>query len=670
LTDITATLPPFQPDDRLAQPWNDGLAPDPELSAAEWADAFRILSSRGAAETGPYRVARTPYLQEIFDCLSVSSPVQRVVWKKAAQIGASEAGITWIGYIMDQVPGPVMLVQPTVDTAARFSHQRIQPMIDDCPQLAAKVAPTRSRNATNTMLMKEFRGGVLVITGANSAVGLRSMPVRYLMLDEIDAYPSDLEGEGDPVALAEARTRTFNYRSKTFVLSTPKLKGSSRISRAFAQSDKRFYFVPCPYCRHYQVLAFPQLRWEPGKPETVRYHCEACQGQIGEAHKTAMLAEGEWRATADARDPTVRGYHLSALYSPVGWFSWLQVARQWEDAVDDADKRKTFINTVLGEEWEEEADAVPDWQRLYERREAWHHATVPERGLFLTAGADVQADRIEVDVWAWGRQLESWLVEHIVISGRTTEQTTWNGLTELLGRTWEHATGRRLSLQRLAVDTGAFTSEVYSWLRNQDRGSVLGVKGVPAYDRLVPVSGPTRIEVMPNGERLRRGINLWTVSVSYFKKELYRYLKLDKPTDEQLAQGLRFPAGYVHLPLSASDEWAQQLVSEQQVIVRNRHGFATRTEWRQLRARNEAMDCRVYARAAVWLAGADRWSEAKWRDLETQLGLAEPTTARIDTPVVTVRELITEQPLSLAAEPAELGGQIRRVIRRRTRVRY
>jgi phage terminase large subunit GpA-like protein len=327
---------------------------------------------------------------------------------------------------------------------------------------------------------------------------------------------------------------------------------------------------------------------------------------------------------------------------------------------------------VLAEEWEEEADAIPDWQRLYERREDWQHAVVPERGLFLTGGADVQANRIEIDVWAWGRQLESWLVEHIVVAGDTSQQATWNNLTELLGRTWEHQSGRRLALQRLAIDTGGFTSEVYKWVRTQDRGMVLPVKGVPAYDRLVPVSGPTRIEVMPSGERLKRGINLWTVSVSFFKKELYKQLGLAKPTDEQLAEGLRYPIGYVHLSRSVSDEWVQQLVAEQQVIVRSRRGFTVRTEWRQLRPRNEALDCRVYARAAVWLAGADRWSNAKWRDLEQQLGLEEPLTERVEAPVPVRREVVTEQPIVPAAPAlADLGGNIRRpIVSRRSRVRY
>jgi phage terminase large subunit GpA-like protein len=498
------------------------------------------------------------------------------------------------------------------------------------------VQPARARDSGNTVLMKEFTGGVLVITGANSAVGLRSMPVRYLILDEVDAYPGDVDAEGDPVALAEARARTFSFRARKLLISTPLIKGTSRISREYERSDQRKYFVPCPLCHEMQTLEFARLRWQPGKPETVQYQCAACEGLFEEGLKTEMLAAGEWRATAVSADLHTHGYHLNGLYSPVGWLSWVDIARQWEEAASDASARKTFVNTVLGEDYEEEADQVPDWQRLYERRERWPHRVVPERGLFLTAGVDVQADRIEIDIWAWGRGLESWLVEHIVLAGDPGRPEIWPLMSELVQRTWEHQTGAQMALQYLAIDTGFATQAVYTWARSQDRHVVLPVRGVGAYDRIVPVSGPTKVEIKQDGKRIKRGLNLWTVSVSFFKKELYKHLGLDKPTDEQLAQGFTFPAGYVHLPDVTSDEWIKQLVAEQQVVVRSRRGFSAKTEWRQLRPRNEALDARTYARAAVWLAGADRWAESRWRGLEGQLGLAEPPARRPPPPLIPV----------------------------------
>ncbi len=308
------------------------------------------------------------------------------------------------------------------------------------------------------------------------------MPVRYLFLDEVDAYPPSADEEGEPVALAEARTRTFSWRRKVFLVSTPTVKGLSRIEREFEASDQRRYFVPCPLCGVAQWLHFERLRWERGRPETARYICEHCDGPIEEYHKTAMLAAGVWRSTATSANPTTIGFHISALYSPVGWMSWEHIAREWEAAAND-EARRSFRNTVLGETWFEPGDA-PDWQRLYDRREDYRIGVVPEGGLLLTAGADVQKDRIEVSVWAWGRGLESWLVEHIIVDGSPAEAATWTDMDALLARTWRNHAGRHLGLARLAIDTGGqHTAEVYAWARRHSVSQVMPVKGIDGFDR-------------------------------------------------------------------------------------------------------------------------------------------------------------------------------------------
>ncbi|GER08841.1 terminase [Kordiimonadales bacterium JCM 17843] len=481
---------------------------------------------------------------------------------------------------------------------------------------------SRSRDSGNTVLSKDFAGGILVLTGANSAVGLRSIPARYLFLDEVDAYPLSADEEGDPVTLAEARSLTFAHRRKIFLVSTPTIKGISRIEREYEASDQRRYFVPCQHCGHRQWLKFGRLRWEKGKPETARYFCEGCEGAIAEHHKTAMLEAGEWRATSVSSDPLTIGFHLSALYSPVGWLSWEAVARAWEAALGSDEAIKAFRNTMLGETWIESGEA-PDWQRLYERREDFSVGTVPAGGLFLTAGADVQKDRIEVSVWAWGRGLTSWLVDHIIIprSSRGTggpERTeAWNALTGLLSQTWPHAHGQRLGLARLAIDSGYEAPAVYAWARAAGFAQVAPVKGVEGFNRAAPVMGPSYVDVTTSGKKLRRGARLWTVAVATFKSESYRFLRLGRPTDEETAEGLSYPAGYVHLPKGAEAEWIKQLVAEQLVTVKTKRGFQ-RLEWQKLRERNEVLDCRVYARAAAWIAGIDRWPEATWRDLEQQ----------------------------------------------------
>jgi len=375
----------FDGADELVRAWREGLAPDPALDVSDWADRHRWLSPRASAEPGRYRTGRTPYMRAIMDALSPSHPARRVVFMKAAQVGATEAGNCWIGYVIHHAPGPMLAVQPTVELAKRFSRQRIEPLIAESPALRERVKPARSRDAGNTVLSKEFPAGLLVITGANSAVGLRSMPARYLFLDEVDAYPPSADEEGDPVALAEARTRTFSWRSKAFLASTPTIHGVSRIEREFEASDKRRFFLPCPHCGERQWLRFERLRWEPGRPETARYLCEACEEPVAEHAKTAMLESGEWRATAVAADSATIGFHLSALYSPVGWLSWAEIARMWEAAQGSDEAKRSFRNGVLGETWVESAEA-PDWQRLYERREAWLFGSVPAGGLFLTPG--------------------------------------------------------------------------------------------------------------------------------------------------------------------------------------------------------------------------------------------------------------------------------------------
>jgi phage terminase large subunit GpA-like protein len=633
----------FEGADGLWENWRAGLTPDPALQVSEWADRHRFLSPRASAEPGRYRTDRTPYMRAIMDALSPSDPRRRIVFMKAAQVGATEAGNNWIGYVIHHAPGPMLSVQPTVELAKRFSRQRIDPLIAESPALRERVKPQRSRDAGNTMLSKEFPAGLLVITGANSAVGLRSMPARYLFLDEVDAYPPSADEEGDPVALAEARTRTFSWRSKVFLASTPTIHGVSRIEREYLASDQRRFFVPCPHCGHAQFLRFERLRWDNAAPETARYSCEACDGDIAEHHKTAMMQAGEWRATATAADPGTIGFHLSALYSPVGWLSWVDIARMWDAAQATDEAKRSFKNGVLGETWVETGEA-PDWQRLYERREQWRFGTVPGGGLFLTAGADVQKDRIEVSIWAWGRGLTSWLIEHIVIDGGPENEASWAELTRILGETWPHAHGTRLGLAKLAIDTGYEAPAVYAWARSAGFAQVAPIKGVEGFNRAAPVIGPSFVDATEGGRKIRRGARLWTIAVSTFKAETYRFLRLSLPTDEEQDEGAADRPGFIHLSTGTDAEWVKQLVAEQLVTVKNRRGFQ-KLEWQKLRERNEALDCRVYARAAAWIVGADRWSDEKWRDLEDQVG-PKPDPSTVLSEVDTTAGRIFRQPPS------------------------
>ncbi|KJS41402.1 MAG: bacteriophage tail assembly protein [Roseovarius sp. BRH_c41] len=627
--------------------WRRGLRPDPDLTVSEWADAHRWLSSRASAEPGRYRTARAPYLREIMDALSPRHPAQRISFMKAAQVGATEAGNNWIGFVIHHAPGPMLAVLPTVEMTKRSSRGRLDPLIEDSPALRERVQPARSRDAGNSMLSKEFPGGILVLTGANSATGLRSMPARYIFLDEIDAYPASADEEGDPVTLAEARTTTFSHRRKVFMVSTPTIRGLSRIEREYEASDQRRYFVPCPHCGHMQWLQFERLRWDKGKPDTAAYHCESGEAVIAEHHKMRMLERGEWRATAVSADPQSIGFHLSALYSPLGWTSWAQIARDWLAAQGSEEMLRAARNTLLGETWVESDDA-PDWQRLADRREAYP-AQIPAGGLFLTAGADVQKDRIEIDVCAWGRGLESWLVDHIVIPGGPDDQACWQKLTALLGQTWVHEHGAVMTLAKLAIDTGYESAAVYGWARQQGIAQVAPVKGLEGFNRATPVSGPTFVDATIGGKRLRCGARLWSIATATFKIETYRFLRLERPSDEDRSLGVLDAPGTVHLPDWIDTEWLRQLVAEQLVTLRNKRGYA-RQEWQKMRERNEALDTRVYARAAAWILGADRFDEQMWQSLEKQAG--------VETAAVAVTHTQPETPPH--SQAGQVGMQRRR----------
>lgn len=587
-----------------------GARPDPLLTVSEWADEYRVLSTRASAEPGPWRTERTPYLKEIMDCLSPSSPVERVVFMKGAQVGATECGNNWIGYVIHQAPGPMMAVQPTVEMAKRNSKQRIDPLIEESEVLRKLVRDPRSRDSGNTVLAKEFPGGVLVMTGANSAVGLRSMAARYLFLDEIDGYPGDVDDEGDPIQLVAARARTF-ARRKIYLVSTPKITGLSRIEAAFEESDQRRYWVPCPVCGEYQTLKFAQLTWPKGKPKQAVYVCEHCSARVENHQKHTMLARGEWRPSA-VGDGRTAGFWLSSLYSPVGWFSWADAAEMFEKARKNPTLLQVFVNTVLGETWAEAGDA-PDWQRLYDRRENYRLGTVPAGGLFLVAGCDVQRDRLEIALVAWGRNRENWLTDYVVLDGDTSRPEVWDRLTDLLNTTYPHACGARLGIVRMAVDSGFATQQVYAWAREQGPGRVLVTKGYETGS--APIGQPSAVEVTLDGRKIKRGVKVWPVATGMLKSELYGWLKLERPTEESKP----YPPGYCHFP-QLPEEFFKQLTAEQ-LVPKVVKGYR-KLEWVKTRERNEALDTYVLSRAAATQFGMDRFGERHWKALEEQIGSA------------------------------------------------
>lgn len=584
----------------LIQGFLDGLRPEPRLTVSEWADQHRYLSPVASAEPGQWRTSRVPYLRDIMDDLSAYSPVQRVIVKKGAQLGFTEAGNNWIGYIIDAAPAPSLMVQPTDDMVKRNSKTRIDTMIEATPRLREKIAPSRARDSGNTITQKQFPGGILVMAGANSPAGLRSMPARNLFLDEADAYQQDLDGEGSPIDLAIARTRTFG-RKKIYIVSTPTTEGLSLIDPEYQETDQRQYMVPCPECGGMQSLKFDRLKWEKGKPETVRYHCEHCEFPIEHRHKARMLAEGQWQPTnPDAVKPDVRGYFINALYSPFAGYTWENVVRDYEAAQNDTPKMKTFVNTVLGETWKEKGDAPP-WENLYNRREAYPTNRPPADVAFLTAGVDVQRDRIELEIVGWCYGKRTFSVDYRVLLGDTAQPAVWLELSKVLDERWVREDGANMGLRMMAVDSGYNTSHVYDFVRKYDSTRVIATKGSDSLN--VIVSPPRQVDITRTGKKVGQ-VKVWGVGVSVIKSELYGWLRQERGEDGSV------PGGFCHYP-EYDQRYFRGLTAEE-LQFRVVRGFR-KYEWVKKYERNEPLDCRVYARAAASVVGMDRWNELQWQ---------------------------------------------------------
>ena len=584
----------------------EGLRPEQPLTVSEWADKHRRLSSKASAEPGPWRTNRTPYLREPMDCLSSTSSLQRVVMMFAAQTGKTEAGANWLGYVIDHAPGPMLLVQPTVEMAKRLSKQRLESLITETPVLAEKIAPSRSRDSGNTMFAKDFPGGMMLLTGSNSATGLRSTPCRYIFCDEIDAFPSDVDGEGDPVSLAEKRATTF-ARRKILLTSTPTVKDFSRIEAEYERSDQRRFYVPCPCCSVMQWLKWPQLKWENNDPVTAAYECEVCHERFAEIHKPAMLRNGEWRATAPSNGKTA-GFQLSGLYSPLGWLSWADMVDDFLRAKTDAPMLKSFVNTRLAETWEEDFASKVSADGLLERCEHYEAAMVPEGGLALTVGVDVQDNRLAISVWAWGREEEGWLLDHQEIYGDPSRQELWKQLDEVVLREWPHAVGPAMRPDVVAIDSGGhFTAEVYQYARERARQGVVAIKGQSQRGK-PPIGKGSKVDVNHQGRTLKRGAVVYLVGGDTVKTTLFGRLKHNE-------QG----AGFLHFHMGTTGEYFEQLTAEKQVLRYNRGGFPTREWVKKPSARNEALDCLVYAYAALNLMYQRFDRRTIWDQLEKRL---------------------------------------------------
>ncbi len=574
-----------------------GFKSKPKLTVSEWAERHRILPRKGAAEPGQWRNSRTPYLVEVMDVLSTSSRAREIVVCKGAQLGFTEMALNWLMYLIDHVGGPILALQPTDDDASDWSKQRITPSFELCPRIRDKIKSARTRSSGDTIMAKEFLDSDLFLSGTNSPASLASKPIGNLYGDEVERWPGNVGGEGDPVYLAKQRMSTFSLGKMLFT-STPAALDASRIWPLYQDSDRRVYEVACPECGQYQEIKFDRLMWERGNYEDVRLACMHCGSLIAEGHKPKMLAGGKWRATNHGHWRI--GFHISALYSP--WLSWAEVAKQHEEAEGYPVKMQVFVNTILALPWEEDSETIAE--EFLKRRIEPYAAQVPMGVLSLTMAVDSQGDRLEYEVKGWGEGEESWGIEYGIIpgdpsvlaSGNPEPPSVWEQLDERRRKVFRHEDGGEIRISCTFVDSGGgFTDIVYQYTKARFRERVYSVKGGGQPSRPL-LNKPIR------GGKVRAW--LYVLGVNKGKDLVFARLKIDKPGP-----------GYCHFPddenLGYDGKYYAGLISERKrVVIR---GGVKVVRWiLPNKARNEPFDISVYNTAAI------RMLNPNWERLRAQ----------------------------------------------------
>lgn len=588
-----------------------GMKPPEDLTVSQWADKNRRLTSESSAEVGKWRTSRTPYMFDILD--SFTDPlIEHIVVVAASQVGKSETINNMVGYCIDQDPGPILLIQPTIDDVKRYSEMRIAPMIRETRCLKRKVADPKSRDAANTKRQKSFPGGVLVMTGSNVAHDLSSMPIRYVFGDERDRWATSAGSEGDPWELAVARTRTF-YNKKMVEVSTPTVKGASAIENSYNLGTMERWKTQCPHCGEYVEITFDNIRFEYDAAENgdkkifhiseIFYVCPECGG-ISDEH-TMKSQPAKWVATVpEARKHhKTRSFWLTAWVSP--WATWESIILQFLQAGTDSAKLQVVYNTQFGELWEERGDMASE-DDVMARREVYE-AEVPDGVLLLTCGVDTQDDRLEYEVVGHRRYGETWGIKKGVILGRPDTEEVWERLDEVLSHKYKFKSGVSLQISLTFIDEGGhFTQEVRQHCLARQYNHVFAIKGANRPD--IPYTAPPKKQkIVVNGKVIGQ-VWVYEIGVNAGKQKIVDNLRVQSPG-----------ANYCHFPLrdDYGKQFFKQLMSEHLAYVpKLKHPW----QWQKIpgHERNEAFDIRNYNLAACEILSPD------WDAIEQKLRTAKP----------------------------------------------
>jgi len=619
-----------------------GIAPIAEVLPSAWAAANLVVPD-GPRSGTRWDASLTPYLVEIVDQMAVTSPANQVPVRKSAQTGFTQVGQVWLGYVVDVAPARTMMVLPTIAVAQDFNRDKLSPSIEATPRLKAKVRRQVSRSADgSTALNKRFAGGSIIITGANSGADLRSKTVRNVFADEIEEYPLDLDGQGDPMGMIEARQMAHLSAGdwKRLLGSTPRLKGG-RIDVLFEEGDQRYWQVPCPHCGEFQRLTFfPDaddrggLRFNTAFPYQAWYACRHCGAAIEHWQKRAMVQSGRWVAESPGagKDPS---YHIDTLHSLL--VDWDDIARKFLTTKDDQAKYKTFVNLWLGQGWEERGEA-PEWERLFLRREPYGAGTIPLGGLVLTGAADVQQDGLYFEVVAWGEGQRSWTVLAGFLPGEPADESdpVWARLTEVFERRYLDAFGNPRPIDAFAVDSGYLANQVYHWTRRRPRS--YAVKGMPGWYH-PPIGTPSKVDVSLKGRKLRRGAQLWPVGTWSLKAILYANLRKDGRRDGAELD----PPGYCRFGEFLDDRYFRQLCAE---FLKEREVKGRMVKEWEASGPNHFHDCRIYNMAMAEHLGVPRMLADDWARLAAKRNVPS------DAPPPDLVERMVRPDLPAASPPA------------------
>lgn len=579
-----------------------GLQPDPNLPVDEWADLNMVIpKSGGASEYGKYRSSRTPHARQPMRALSPHHPCKRVALMGASQMLKTQVGLNWFGSTVHQAPSNFLWILPTGKLAKRAS-KRIDKTIEAVPVLKERVAQPRARDSVNTMDTKEYVGGALTIVTSGAAANLSELSCRYVLYDEVDRAESNVDGEGDTVALAEARQTTYERNRKSYYPSSPTVKDASAIEALYLKGTQHEALADCVHCGHAQPLIFERL----GQDSAGRavYPCIECGAVMYETDKNKMFERGAWSEGVAGDGETV-SFTINGMFLPYGWFSWLGLLKEYKEAkakLDEGSEEKmiTFYNTRLARSWERKKEQTKA-SELAARAEQYKLGTVPKGGLILTAQVDTQPDRFEMKTLAWGEGMECWVVDYQVIFGSPSDKETQDKLDQLLLSRYRHAGGRTLPIAAAFIDSGgANTHDVYNFTRVRQHRHIYAIKGASVANKPILAAKPTLVDVNWLGQTIPHGAKMWLIGTDTAKDYLSaRYRLTSGP-------------GAIHFPADLPPEYYEQLTAEYCIDVYKR-GRKVRVWEKKKNDRNEAGDLMVYGVACAYYLGLHKKTASQWR---------------------------------------------------------